>query len=141
MKVNIQAVLKDSLTAKLNGMISRGVKEVEIDENGHLIFTLTDDSTVDIGKVVGDNGPQGPKGDKGDTGATGAQGPVGPQGIKGETGPAGPQGEKGETGPAGDSGPAGYTPQRGTDYWTEEDKAEIVSQVLAALPDGSEVKY
>lgn len=81
------------------------------------------------------------KGEKGDTGATGAQGPVGPQGIKGETGPAGPQGEKGETGPAGDSGPAGYTPQRGTDYWTEEDKAEIVSQVLAALPDGSEVKY
>lgn len=44
-------------------------------------------------------------------------------------------------GPKGDSGPAGYTPQRGTDYWTEEDKAEIVSQVLAALPDGSEVKY
>ena len=81
------------------------------------------------------------KGEKGDAGATGAQGPVGPQGIKGETGPAGPQGEKGETGPAGDSGPAGYTPQRGTDYWTEEDKAEIVSQVLAALPDGSEVKY
>ena len=94
----------------------------------------------DVG-ATGPAGPKGDKGEKGDTGATGAQGPVGPQGIKGETGPAGPQGEKGETGPAGDSGPAGYTPQRGTDYWTEEDKAEIVSQVLAALPDGSEVKY
>lgn len=34
----------------------------------------------------------------------------------------------------GDTGAAGYTPVRGTDYWTAEDKAEIVSATLAALP-------
>lgn len=28
----------------------------------------------------------------------------------------------------------GHTPERGVDYWTDEDKAEIVEQVLDALP-------
>lgn len=46
-------------------------------------------------------------------------------------GPQGPQGEKGETGA---NGADGYTPVKGTDYWTETDKTEIVSDVLAALP-------
>ena len=50
----------------------------------------------------------------------------------------GPQGIQGETGP---TGAAGYTPVRGTDYWTAEDKQAIVNQVLAALPDGDEVGY
>lgn len=49
-------------------------------------------------------------------------------------GPAGPQGEPGEPGPQGDPGPAGYSPVKGTDYWTAADKAEIVADVLAALP-------
>lgn len=34
----------------------------------------------------------------------------------------------------GADGPAGYTPQKGTDYYTAADKAEMVSAVLAALP-------
>ena len=38
-------------------------------------------------------------------------------------------------------GEAGKTPVRGTDYWTEADKQEIVTDVLAALPDGTEVAY
>lgn len=56
------------------------------------------------------------------------RGPKGDTGEKGETGPQGPQGEPG---PKGDPGPA---PIRGTDYWTEEDKAAILQEVLAALP-------
>ena len=32
-------------------------------------------------------------------------------------------------------------PVRGTDYWTEEDKAEMVADVLAALPSAEEVAY
>lgn len=32
-------------------------------------------------------------------------------------------------------------PVRGTDYWTDTDKAEMVQDVLAALPDGDEVEY
>lgn len=77
---------------------------------------------------TGATGPQGPKGDKGDTGATGATGPAGADGAKGDKGDPG---EKGETGA---QGPAGYTPQKGTDYYTAADKAEMVSAVLAALP-------
>lgn len=52
----------------------------------------------------------------------GGSGGVGPQGPQGEPGPAGPQGEP------------GYTPVKYVDYWTKEDKAEMVSDVLAALP-------
>ena len=55
----------------------------------------------------------------------------GPQGEKGDTGPQGPQGEKGDTGAA---GAAGKTPVKGTDYYTEADKTEMVNLVLAALP-------
>jgi len=32
-------------------------------------------------------------------------------------------------------------PQKGIDYWTEEDKEEIVQEVLSSLPDGDEVSY
>ena len=38
-------------------------------------------------------------------------------------------------------GTDGRTPVKGTDYWTATDKAEIVNDVLAALPDGTEVAY
>ena len=34
----------------------------------------------------------------------------------------------------GERGEDGYTPQRGTDYWTDDDKTEIVNAVIAALP-------
>lgn len=84
----------------------------------------------------GETGPQGPKGDKGDTGE------VGPQGIQGEVGPQGPQGiqgpqgEQGEQGETGQAGADGYTPLKGTDYFTEEDKTELVNAVLASLGSG-----
>ena len=58
----------------------------------------------------------------------------GAQGPKGDTGAQGPQGETGPQGPAGPTGPAGTTPVKGTDYWTDADKAEIVQETLAALP-------
>ena len=37
-------------------------------------------------------------------------------------------------GAKGDTGAAGHTPVKGTDYWTDADKVEIVNDVLAALP-------
>ena len=39
-----------------------------------------------------------------------------------------------DVGLKGDKGDKGDTPVKGTDYWTEADKAEIVDDVLAALP-------
>ena len=64
-------------------------------ENGHLIAFYKEGeemAKVDLGQVVG---PQGPAGAKGDTGA---------QGPKGDTGAQGPQGARGATGPAGKDG-------------------------------------
>ena len=63
----------------------------------------------------------GIKGDKGDTG------------DKGETGEKGDRGDKGDKG---DTGEDGYTPIRGTDYWTDEDIAEIKSYVYEAILGG-----
>lgn len=116
--------------------------------------------TNDTGKPSrGEKGDTGEKGEKGDTGATG------PQGLKGDTGPQGPKGDaftyadftetqllalkgpkgdKGDTGAKGDPGTPGkdgHTPVKGTDYWTEADKQEIVNSVISALPDGTEVSY
>ena len=54
--------------------------------------------------------------------------------IKGDKGETGEKGEKGDTGATGLQGEQGPAPIRGTDYWTEEDKAAILQEVLAALP-------
>lgn len=59
--------------------------------------------------------------------------------TNGAPGPQGGKGDPGETGPQGEQGPAGYTPQRGVDYWTAADQAQIVQDVLAALPEAEEV--
>lgn len=74
------------------------------------------------------------KGEKGDKGDTGAQGIPGEKGEKGDTGAPGADGAKGEKGDKGDTGLAGYTPVKGTDYWTDTDKTDMLNDVLAALP-------
>lgn len=90
---------------------------------------------------TGETGPQGeqgipgPQGLKGDTGEAGPQGEQGIQGPQGDTGEAGPQGEQGIQGPKGDAGADGKTPVRGTDYWTEEDIAEIHSYIDAKIAE------
>ena len=75
--------IPNQITVTIGGLISRGGKAVEVTDAGKLIFTLTDGSVIDLGSVMG---PQGPKGE---TGATGPQGQTGPQGAKGDTGAAG----------------------------------------------------
>lgn len=55
----------------------------------------------------------------------------GSKGSQGEKGDTGAQGEKGDT------GAAGYTPVRGTDYWTESDKQEIVEETAASITPAS----
>ena len=86
----------------------------------------------------GPQGAQGPKGDKGDAGAAGPagpQGPAGPKGDKGDPGQQGEQGPKGDTGAQGPQGIQGPAGPKGPAYvLTAADKAEIVDDVLAALP-------
>lgn len=61
--------------------------------------------------------------------------------IKTETGNASEHTGESSSGGSGSPGADGYTPVKGKDYWTDEDKAEIVNDVLAALPDGDGVSY
>lgn len=94
--------------------------------NGVAIATVKDGAT----------GPQGEKGDTGEQGPQGETGATGPQGPKGDTGATGPKGDTGATGqtgpqgPKGDDGDDGYTPVKGTDYWTAQDQADIVQDVV-----------
>lgn len=73
-------------------------------DGGSNVVTFSDGKTLTVKN--GSKGSKGDKGDKGDTGATGA---------------------------TGKNGADGYTPVRGTDYWTEADKVEIVQRVIESL--------
>ena len=84
-------------------------------------------------------GPQGPQGPQGPEGPQGAPGKDGQDGAPGPAGPAGKDGAPGQQGPQGEPGAPGqdgHTPVKGTDYWTETDKAEMVADVIAAIPGG-----
>ena len=104
------------------------------------------DAAVDTPIVV----IEGTKGDPGAPGKDGITPTIGDNGnwylgttdtgkpSRGATGAPGKDGAKGDPGAP---GAAGHTPVKGTDYWTAADKQEIVNNVLAALPDGTEVEY
>lgn len=97
---------------------------------------------IDVPAIVG---PAGPAGEQGPAGKDGAQGPKGDQGERGEKGetgaqgiqgPEGPKGDKGDKGDQGETGPAGAdgrTPVKGTDYYTDADKAELVADIEAIM--------
>ena len=67
----------------------------------------------------------------------GSKGDPGEKGEKGEKGDPGEKGEPGEPGIPGEDGADGYTPERGIDYWTDADKAEIKNYVDEAILNGS----
>ena len=99
------------------------------------------DAAIDAVELTpGPQGPEGPQGAPGKDGKDGAPGPKGDTGPAGPAGPAGKDGAPGQQGPQGEPGAPGapgqdgHTPVKGTDYWTETDKAEIVADVIAALP-------
>ena len=89
------------------GQDGLGILKSELNNNGELVLTYTDNTVKNLGSVIGAKGEKGEKGDKGDTGATGAQGEQGIQGEKGDKGEQGIQGEKGDTGAAGQDGKDG----------------------------------
>ncbi len=105
-------VSKEGTTATLTVVDETGKTQVEI--------------------LDGAKGDKGDKGDKGEQGLQGAQGVQGIQGEKGEKGDKGDKGDTGATGAQGEKGADGYTPVKGTDYFTEADKAEMVSAVRNA---------
>lgn len=54
--------IPNHLLVKVSGMVSRGIKEAEVNEDGILIFTLTDGTKIELGSVKGDQGPRGESG-------------------------------------------------------------------------------
>ena len=58
----------------------------------------------------------------------------GADGKDGKDGQDGAPGADGKDGADGQDGADGYTPVKGTDYWTDADKADMVADVIAALP-------
>ena len=98
------------------------------------------DAAIDAVELTpGPQGPEGPRGPQGEPGRDGAPGKDGAPGPQGPAGPAGKDGAPGQQGPQGEPGTPGqdgHTPVKGTDYWTETDKAEMVADVIAAIPGG-----
>ena len=92
---------------------NKSIIRTEVNEYGHLIIYFNDETSIDVGEVVGPRGIQGPAGPRGEKGENGIQGiegaigPTGPQGLKGDRGERGIKGEVGPTGPKGDSGKDG----------------------------------
>lgn len=101
----------------------------------------------------GPEGPQGPRGEKGEPfryedfteeqleSLKGPKGDKGDPGPIGEPGPKGDHGEKGDVGPQGPKGEDGATPRKGVDYFTEEDKQQIISQILQILSPPTECEH
>lgn len=89
---------------------NKSIEKTEVDKYGHLIIYFNDETSIDVGEVIGPRGiegPPGPKGEKGEDGVQGVEGPLGPTGPQGEKGDKGDQGEKGETGAQGLKGEDG----------------------------------
>ena len=119
----------------------------EPDEDGNIV-PIDLPYTVDVHMVgrwkpIGDEGTnellaiKGEKGDRGEQGLQGIPGEKGETGAKGEKGEKGDPGKDGQNGIDGQDGKPGadgYTPVKGMDYWTEADKAEMVADVISALP-------
>ena len=113
---------------KINGVAFDGTADITIGASAANV-TFADGETFqtkyDSGQLTG---PKGDKGEQGIQGVQGEQGPAGADGTKGD------KGDKGDPGEKGADGAPGYTPVKGTDYYTEADKSEMVGLVLAALP-------
>ena len=114
-----------------------------IGENGNWFVGNTDTGKPSRGEK-GDPGKDGVDGSPGAAGADGVTPHIGENGnwYIGNTDTGKPsRGVAGARGDTGATGADGKTPVKGTDYWTVADKQEIVNDVIAALPDGTEVSY
>ena len=104
--------------------------EVTDTETG-VLLTITDSTgtktaTVNDG-VAGPQGPQGEPGIQGEKGDPFTYADFTEEQLSALTGPQGPAGKDGV------NGQDGHTPIRGTDYWTDNDKQEIITEAVSAV--------
>lgn len=130
---DLETEAKNNLVAAINEAAQTGgggSTSIAMRVDGGYIQYSTDNGNtwvnlIAVAELKGDTGPQGPQGETG---------PKGPQGEAGPKGDPGEKGGKGDPGTPGKNGADGHTPVKGTDYWTASDKAEIVAEVVSALP-------
>ena len=126
----------------------------EINSRGELLLTYSNGKTYNLGAVKGDKGENGLDGKNG---ADGKDGKDGADGLNGRDGtPAthywngttltvtsasgtssadlkGEKGDKGDKGEQGSKGERGYTPVKGVDYWSSDDRAEMDAHNLEII--------
>ena len=160
---------KDTLVAAINEAARTGGGAGSMDfrvAGGYIQYSTDSGSTwtnlIAVADLKGAPGKDGADGSNGKDGADGKPGAAGADGVtphigdngnwyigstdtgkpsRGAAGAKGSDGANGKDGAQGEKGADGKTPVRGTDYWTASDKQEIVSSVIDALPDGTEVAY
>lgn len=127
-----------------NGEDGVGVESAVIYE-GNMVLTYTNGDKVTVGRVVGEAGKDGKNGLNGFTFTpkVDAEGNLSWSNNGGLENPAivNIRGSDGKDGKDGKDGEPGYTPVKGTDYFTEAEKNEMVAAVMSALNDGDEVSY
>lgn len=74
------------------------IKNAEFSKDGDLIITLSDGTTINVGKVAGSDGKDGANGKNGTNGKNGADGKNGLDGTKGINGKDGVDGKDGQDG-------------------------------------------
>ena len=125
----------------VDGKAIKALDNIAMRVEGGYIQYSTDNGNTWI-NLIAEADLKGDKGDKGDPGSPGKDGhsPVVTATKSGKTTTISVDGtaiatvEDGTDGAPGKNGTDGHTPVKGTDYWTASDKAEIVSEVTAALP-------
>jgi hypothetical protein len=123
----------DDIDNDIEGVVKEYLEEnpIEVDVDLENYYTKEEaNKAIDdaVGAIELKEGPQGPQG------IQGPAGPAGADGKDGKDGADGANGKDGINGKDGANGADGYTPIKGTDYWTEDDKAAMVADVIAALP-------
>ena len=144
-------ILLNEIQTKLDNGEFNGVGIELIRFNPDYTFTifLTDGISYTSPNLKGDPGEPGQNGTNGIDGQDGAdgksayqiwldEGNVGTEqdfldSLKGADGRNGIDGKNGKDGINGTNGQDGYTPIKGTDYWTNADKAEIVQDTIQDL--------
>ena len=69
----MKLTVNDSISARVQGLVGRGVQSARLGAEGQLILIMTDGAQLELGCVTG---PQGPKGDTGARGEAGTAAPV-----------------------------------------------------------------
>ena len=88
----------------IDGVDGVGIKKAAVNDSGHLMIRLTDDTLMDTGYVIGADGKDGRDGIDGRDGRDGADGKDGTDGNDGEDGADGIDGIDGKTPYIGDNG-------------------------------------